>query len=317
MRILVTGGTGFVGQRLVKKLHAEGHEIVILTRNPDKARLKESTDATFHRWDGISEDVPPEALKGVQAVVNLMGENIANKRWSDAQKRKLEKSRIDATKKLVEAIENNCTEPLEVFISASATGYYPTNSGKVLDEDSQGGNGYLAKLCKDWEEATSGLTKAKRKIISRTGVILGPESGALNKLLFIFKTGTGGPIGNGSMMMSWIHVEDMVKAIYEWLTESKYNGIYNMVAPNPVSNKVFTKALAKAIRRPALFPVPPFMLKLIMGEMSTIVLDSQNIVPRRLLDDGFKFNHPDIEGAMMDLVGKETKEYRESVSKPA
>lgn len=304
MKILITGGTGFVGQRLLKKLHADGHELVVLTRNPDKARLNESTDATFHRWDGISDDVPPESLQGVQAVVNLMGENIANKRWSDAQKRKLEKSRIDATKKLVEAIEKNCQEPLEVFISASASGFYPVNTGETLDENSPNGSGYLAKLCKDWEEATDGLTKAKRKIISRTGVILGPEAGALNKLLPIFKLGGGGPIGNGAMMMSWIHVEDMVKAIIEWLTQDKYNGTYNMVAPNPVSNKEFTKALAKAVRMPAVFPVPSFMLKLIMGEMSTIVLDSQKLIPKHLLDDGFQFDHPEIEGAMMNLVGK-------------
>ncbi len=304
MKILITGGTGFVGQRLLKKLHANGHELVVLTRNPDKARLKESTAAVFHRWDGISEDVPPEALQGVQAVVNLMGENIANKRWSDAQKKKLEKSRIDATKKLVEAIEKNCSEALEVFISASASGYYPVNTGETLDESASNGNGYLAGLCRDWEAATDGLTKTKRKIISRTGVILGPEAGALNKLTFIFKTGTGGPIGDGSMIMSWIHVDDMVKAIVEWLSDSKFNGIYNMVAPNPVSNKVFSKALGKALNRPAILPVPPFMLKLMMGEMSTIVLDSQKLVPKHLLDDGFQFDHPEIEEALMDLVGK-------------
>lgn len=303
MKILMTGGTGFVGQRLLKKLYSEGHKVVVLTRNPDKARLNESTGADFHRWDGISEDVPPEVFEGVEAVINLMGENIANKRWSEQQKQKLQKSRINATQKLVEGIEKNIKEPLKVFISASASGYYPVNSGNTLDESCGAGSGFLSKLCQDWEAATEGLTKTQRKIISRTGVILGPEAGALNKLLPIFKIGAGGPIGDGSMMMSWIHVEDMVKAISEWLTEDKYDGVYNMVAPNPVTNKVFTKALAKAVRRPAIFPVPPFMLKLMMGEMSTIVLDSQKLVPKRLEEAGFKFNHPEIEEALIDLVG--------------
>lgn len=303
MKILITGGTGFVGQRLLKKLHKDGHELVVLTRNPDKARLNESTGATFHRWDGISEDVPPEAFKGVEAVVNLMGENIANKRWSDQQKNKLRKSRIDATQKLVAGIEAHIEEPLKVFISASASGFYPVNTGETLDESSQAGSGFLSDLCQQWEAATEGLTKTKRKIISRTGVIFGPEAGALNKLLPIFKLGGGGPIGNGSMMMSWIHVDDMVKAITEWLTNDKYNGVYNMVAPNPVDNKTFTKALAKAVNRPAIFPVPPFMLKLIMGEMSTIVLDSQKLIPKRLQEDGFEFDHPEVFEALKDLVG--------------
>ena len=303
MKILITGGTGFVGQRLLKELYSQGHTAVVLTRNPDKARLHEATGAVFHRWDGISEDVPPEVFEGIDAVINLMGENIANKRWSDDQKRKLQKSRIDATQKLVAGLERHLREPLKVFISASASGYYPVNTGETLDESSSAGSGFLSDLCQQWEDATNGLTKTQRKIISRTGVILGPESGALNKLLPIFKLGGGGPIGDGSMIMSWIHVEDMVKAICEWLTQDKYNGVYNMVAPNPVPNKVFTKALAKAVRRPAFFPVPPFMLKLIMGEMSTIVLDSQKLVPKKLEEDGFKFDHPEIEEALKDLVG--------------
>jgi uncharacterized protein (TIGR01777 family) len=302
MKILITGGTGFVGQRLIKKLFADGHDVVILTRNPEKARLNESTGAKFHRWDGISEDVPADAYQGVEAVINLMGENIANKRWSDNQKSKLKKSRIDATRKLVEGCEKHLEKPLKVFISASASGFYPVNTGETLDESSNAGSGFLSELCQEWEKATEGLTKTERKIISRTGVILGPESGALNKLLPIFKMAAGGPIGSGNMVMSWIHVEDMVKAFSEWLVNDKYNGVYNMVAPNPVTNKVFTKALGKAVRKPAIFPVPSFMLKLIMGEMSTIVLDSQKLIPKRLIDDGFQFNHPEIEEALIDLV---------------
>lgn len=302
MKILITGGTGFVGQRLLKELYNQGHECVVLTRNPEKARLKESTPTTFHRWDGTHEDVPKEAYQGVEAIINLMGENISDKRWSDSQKKKLQDSRIKATKKLVEGVEAHCSNPLKVFVSASAVGYYPVNSGKELDESSAKGTGFLSDLCQDWESATDGLTKTERKIIMRTGVILGPESGALNKLLPIFKLGGGGPIGNGKMMMSWISVHDMVKAICTFINDSKFKGTYNMVAPGAVSNKVFTKALGKAVGMPAIFPVPPFALKVMFGEMSSIILDSQHIKPTRLLEDGYQFHSPEIFQALDTLL---------------
>jgi uncharacterized protein (TIGR01777 family) len=272
MKLLITGGTGFVGTRLLERLKSEGHQLVVLTRNPDKARLKGSFGATYHRWDGISEEVPAEAYAGVEGVINLMGENIAAKRWSDSQKKKLEDSRIKATKTLIEGIEKHVSTPLKVFISASAIGYYPVNTGNLMDENTNPGDGYLAGLCKGWEEATQGLTKVTRKINMRIGVIFGPESGALSKLLPIFKLGGGGPVGSGKMVMSWIHVEDLVKAISEFTTNEKYSGTYNMVAPNPVTNKEFSTALGKALSRPSFMPAPPFMLKLVFGEMSTMIL---------------------------------------------
>jgi len=265
MKLLITGGTGFVGTRLLKKLKDQGHDLVVLTRNPDKARLKGTFGANYHRWDGVSEEVPVEAFNGVEGVINLMGENIAAKRWSDSQKKKLEDSRIKATKKLIAGIEQHLNAPLKVFISSSAIGYYAANTGKPLDETSQAGSSYLSKLCVDWEEATDGLTKVERKIIMRTGVVLGTESGALSKLLPVFKMGAGGPVGSGQMVMSWIHVEDMVDAIVDFVAHEKYQGVYNMVAPNPVTNKEFSKSLAKSLGRPCLFPVPPFVLKMVFG----------------------------------------------------
>lgn len=303
MKLLITGGTGFVGTRLLKNLNDQGHKLVVLTRNPDKARLKGSFGAEYIRWDGISEEVPAEALAGVEGVINLMGENIADKRWSDAQKKRLEDSRIKATKSLVEAVEKHCDQPLKVFISASAIGFYPANTGESLSEEAAAGNGFLSQLCQGWEEATSTLTKTQRKITMRIGVILGPEAGALKKLLPIFKLGGGGPVGSGAMMMSWIHVDDLVKAISEFVNHEKFEGVYNMVAPTPVSNKEFSKALAKALSRPCLFPAPPFMLKLAFGEMSSIILDSQKVESAALKRDGFQFNHPEVGAALTDLVG--------------
>ncbi len=303
MKVLVTGGTGFVGQRLVKRLYEQGHEAVIVTRDPQKARQKEQTPASFVGWDYKNEDFPKEGLEGIDAIVHLMGENISSKRWSDSQKEKIRSSRVLATQKLVEACEKYLESPLQCFISGSAIGYYPANTNESFTEEGKVGQGFLPEVCKDWEEEAKKLTKSKRLIISRTGVVLGPESGALNKLLPIFKLGAGGPIGSGSMIMSWIHVEDMVSAIIAFLEKDQFNGIYNMVAPNPASNKEFTKAIANAVKRPAIFPVPPFMLKVLFGEMSSIILDSQTVVPANLQKDGFQFKHPHIEEALEDLVG--------------
>jgi len=302
MKLLITGGTGFVGTRLLKKLKESGHELVVLTRHPEKAKKSDNVGATFHRWDGISEDIPAEAFNGIEGVISLMGENIANKRWSDTQKKKLEDSRVKANLKLVEGIEKNCSSPLKVYIGSSAVGIYPTNSAEVLKENSGLGDSYLAGLCKKWEDAHNSIKNTERKVIMRTGVVFGPEAGALAKLLPIFKLGLGGPIGNGAMIMPWIHVDDLVKAIVVFVNESNYEGTYNLVAPNPCSNAVFTKALASAVKRPAIFPVPSFMLKLLMGEMSTIVLDSQNIHPEKLIQDGFKFDHPQVDEALKSMM---------------
>lgn len=304
MKVLITGGTGFVGQRLVKRLYQQGHTAVITTRDPQKARQSEHTPADFVGWDYKKEDFPKSALKDVDAIVHLMGENISNKRWSDSQKEKIRSSRVLATQKLVEACEKHLENPLECFISGSAIGYYPANKKEELTEESSAGNGFLPEVCQAWEDEAKKLTKSKRLIISRTGVVLGPESGALNKLLPIFKLGAGGPIGSGSMIMSWIHVEDMVSAIMSFLENNQFNGVYNMVAPNPASNKEFTKAIANAVNRPAIFPVPPFMLKIVFGEMSSIILDSQTVVPKKLKEDGFSFDFPEIHAALEDLVGQ-------------
>ncbi len=302
MKILITGGTGFVGQRLVKKLYQSGHEAVITTRNAQRARAKEDTQAHFVEWDYKNEDFPSGALEGIDGIINLMGENISNKRWSDSQKKKIYDSRVLATKKLVEACETTLSEPLDFFISGSAIGIYPANTDETLVETSPTASGFLPDVCKDWEAEALKITKTKRTVICRTGVVLGPESGALSKLLPLFKLGAGGPIGSGKMVMSWIHVEDLVKALITFSEGEKFQGIYNLVAPNPVPNKEFTKALAKAVHRPAIFPAPPFMLKLVFGEMSSIILDSQTIIPQKLNEEGFQFDHPEIYEALQDLT---------------
>ncbi len=298
MKILITGATGFVGTRLVKKLESLGHRIVVTTRNPQSAKKNLGQHIDTYEWNAPHGDFPIESLSGVEAVINLMGENIAAKRWSDAQKLKLRESRIVSTEKLVSALHNS---GVKVFLSTSAIGFYPTNLPQKLTEQDVVGDSFLAALCEDWERKAAEAPDTIRKLIVRVGVVLGAEGGALSKLLPLFKLGLGGPVGDGKQMMSWIHVDDLVEIFCEAISNQNFQGIANAVAPNTVSNKEFTKALARGVRRPALFPAPAVALKLAMGELSTIVLDSQNIDCSSLKQWNFTFKYPTIDKAMNQI----------------
>lgn len=300
MKVLITGATGFVGKRLVKRLLHDGHQVVATSRNREKAQKTLGGQVEVFPWKAPHGDFPQEALNGVDTIINLMGENLASKRWSDSQKLKLRESRILGTQKLVHALALN-KSTVKIFISTSAIGYYEVNTEAALNEEDAPGNNFLAALCLDWEKATEGLDSSIRKVIFRVGVVLGKEGGALQKLYPLFKLGLGGPVGLGKQMMSWIHVEDLVTLYATAITDSSFVGVYNGVAPTPVSNKDFTKALAKAVKRPALFPAPPLALKVAMGEMSTIVLDSQIIDCKNLKEKNHTFAFPTIDQALEDL----------------
>jgi uncharacterized protein (TIGR01777 family) len=305
MKILITGATGFVGKKLTLKLLGMGHEVHILTRDKQKAkRLFPQAAATAFEWKNNLELPPLDALSGINGVINLMGENIAAKRWSDDQKRILKESRVDSTQNLIKLIEQNLSNPLDFFISASAVGIYPVNSSKVLTEESNLGHNYLAELCKMWEGATNGLTKTKRKVIIRTGVVLEKTDGALKKMLPPFQMGLGGPIGDGNQMMSWIELDDLVNLYASAATDNKFSGVYNAVAPTPVNNFDFTKALGHAIHRPTIFPVPTLPIKLAFGEMASVILDSQAIVSKRLPEVGFHFQYETVDSAFKAIFHK-------------
>ena len=305
MKILITGATGFVGKSLTAKLLEMGHEINILTRDKQKAKsFFPQPQVKAFEWRNTLELPPIEALEGIHGVINLMGENIAAKRWSDEQKKVLKESRVNSTKNLITLIENNLNAPLDFFISSSAVGIYPVNSPKVFTEESNLGHHYLAELCKLWEAATDGLTKAKRKIIIRTGVVLDKSDGALKKMLPPFQLGLGGPIGDGNQIMSWIELDDLVNLYASAATEAKYVGIFNGVAPKPVNNFDFTKALGHALHRPTIFPVPTLPLKLAFGEMASVILDSQAIVSNRLNEIGFKFKYETVDSALEAIFHK-------------
>ena len=299
MRILLTGATGFVGTSLCKKLLSDGHELHILTRGKNDAVKKlHATRVHTFTWSDTSKLPPIESIQGIDGVINLIGENIAAKRWSDEQKKTLHTSRVEATENLASLIDQNLTRPLEFFISSSAVGIYPVNTDKIQNEDSSLGNNFLAKLCIDWEAAAHTLKQTKRLVIIRTAVVLEQGGGALKKMLPPFKMGVGGPIGNGDHFMSWIHLDDLVNLYATAATNPDYTGIFNGAAPHPINNFDFTKALGKALHRPTLIPVPVLPLKIAFGEMASVILDSQKIISKRLPEKGFVFKYETVEEAM-------------------
>ena len=307
MNILITGGTGFVGGHLVKALIKQNHQVTILTRDASKYNQNKSLPVNYISWNPEKDLAPKNAFvngqgeKIVDVVINLMGENISNRRWSTAQKKKIFNSRILGTKNLVSAIEKYLPSNLDLFISTSAIGLYEANTDIELNEDGIMGKGFLPNVCQEWESATNTLSKTNRKLIARVGVVFGNNGGALQKLLPIFKLGGGGPIGNGKQVMSWIHVADLVNIFIKAISNENYKGVVNAVSPNAISNTEFTKAFARAVHRPAFFPVPPFMLRLIFGEMASIILDSQIVRPKALTSLGHQFLYPGIQEAMDEV----------------
>ena len=230
-----------------------------------------------------------------------MGENIGDNRWSDEQKKILYSSRVNSAQSIINATTQNNIN-LKFFITASAIGIYPTNTNDILTENSNLGSGFLAKLCIDWENSINQLPETVRKVYIRTGVVLDQNGGALKKMLLPFKMGVGGIIGNGKQMMSWIHREDIVNIYAMAVNNSNFSGAINACSPNPVSNNQFTKALGSALHRPTIFPVPEFALKLMFGEMSAIILDSQAVKSDKLAGLGFQFKYPKIEEALIHSV---------------
>lgn len=300
MKVLVTGATGLVGKKLVKKLCERGYQVIATTRNKTKAASQLPADVQIVEWNNFYELPPEEAVAGIHAVVHLMGENIGAKRWSTTQKKILFDSRVESAKNIIAALKKKNTK-IDAFITSSAIGIYPVNSKKAMDENTYLASGFLADLCKKWEEASNDKSVMLRHIAIRTGVVLGQNEGAMAKMLPIFKLGLGGPIGDGDQMMSWIHVDDLVEIFIKSLETAEIEGAINAVSPKAVDNFTFSKSLGKALHRPSLMLTPTLPLKFIFGEMSTIILDSQHVEPKRLQDLKFPFKYPDIDSAFHNL----------------
>lgn len=294
MKITLTGATGFLGSALTAQLRADGHELRILSRNPGGR-------AGYFAWDPLAGQPPESSLAGADVVIHLAGEPVAQ-RWSPAVKAAIRRSRVEGTRHLVEALTTLSPRP-QVLVCASATGYYGDRGGEVLTEQSKPGRGFLPDTCQEWE-STADLARAlgMRVVKLRTGVVLGQGGGALAKMLPPFRMGIGGPLAGGQQWMSWIHLQDMVRLVGWAVTSPEAQGPVNCVAPNPVTNKDFTRILAAGLHRPAFFPVPEFALKMLYGEMASVLIESQRVMPKAALDLGFQFQRPELGEALSDLL---------------
>lgn len=287
MRILISGASGLIGNALISDLKSKGHEVIQLVRRDSKNSNEISWDPAKHKLDLSS------AAK-FDAVINLSGAGVGDKRWSDKYKNIILKSRVDSTTTIVNAIKSLSDKP-SVLINASAIGFYGERGNEEVDENSARGTGFLADVVQAWEDAALALKgSGVRVVLIRTGLVFTHRGGALAKLLPIFKLGLGGKLGNGNQYWSYISLEDEIRAI-NFLLEKEISGPVNLTAPNPATNLEVTKALGKALKRPTLLAVPAFALKIVLGEFSVEILGSANVIPTKLHQAGFEWNHPTIE----------------------
>ena len=297
MKILITGGTGFIGRALIQNLTEQGYDVTVLSRNLDAV---EKIGVPGVKVLNNLDQLKPE--DSYQIIINLAGAPIFDARWSDARKQIIRDSRINLTKQLVACMAAMTVKP-ELLISGSAIGYYGDQGDAVLTEQSTTRTDFSQQLCVDWEnEAKRAGQFDVRVCLIRTGLVLGDGGGLLQRMLQPFKLGLGGRLGNGQQWMSWIHREDWIAIALRMITDLSMQGAYNATAPNPVTNNEFTRALAQGLKRPALLPVPACLLKMLLGEMSGLVLGSQRVVPERLLAEGFTFQYTDLSSALAEVL---------------
>ncbi len=301
MRVLITGATGSLASELADALLARGDEVVGLTRDPTRARSSNPT-ITWHGWRPTTERPPAAALQGVDGVVNLIGESL-DQRWTDDAKQRIRESRERATKNLVDAISAADPRP-RALVSQSAVGYYGDRGEAIVDESAPPGTSFDAQVCVAWEASARDAEEVGVRVaVTRTGLVMNPDHGLLKQLLLPFKLGLGGPIAGGAQYMSWIHLQDEVRVLLWALDGEGLSGTYNATSPNPVTNREFSKSLGRVLGRPAVLPIPKLALKARLGdELGEIASRGQRVVPRRALDAGFEFRHPELEPALRDLL---------------
>ncbi|MGA7435908.1 MAG: TIGR01777 family oxidoreductase [Solirubrobacterales bacterium] len=302
-RILVTGASGLIGSGLCNALLDRGDRVVALSRNPEKAEQAQPR-VEWHGWESTMERPPSESLEGTDAVINLAGEPI-NQRWNDDVKDRIARSRIKATKNLADAIAT-VNDPPKVFISGSAIGYYGDRGDELLYEDAEPGTDFLSGVVTRWEDAANSAADDNLRVATiRTGHVLDPRGGLLGELLTPFKLGVGGPIGSGKQYMSWIHRNDEIGILLWAIDNEAASGPVNATAPNPVTNKEFSKILGKTLGRPAIAPIPGFAIKALRGsEFGGVLTEGQRVFPRTATDNGYEFKQPELAGAMANLLKK-------------
>lgn len=302
MKILISGGTGLIGKALIKNLILTGDQIFVLTRNKDG---KEETDLIkYVKWDAMSSEPLIPYLQDINAVINLAGDNIGDGYWTKAKKERIISSRVQAGNALSKAIIDSGNKP-DVFIQASGVGYYGSSLDKTFDELSPNGKGFQAEVVHKWENSSVALDAAGvRRVIIRMGIVLDANSGALPLMVLPFKLFVGGPLGSGRQYVSWIHLQDNVRAIDFVMRNNKLNDVVNLTAPISYTNKEFGKIIGKVLRRPYWFPVPAFGLRMVLGEKSELVLEGQNVYPGKLLEHGFQFYYSELESALKNIYNK-------------
>jgi uncharacterized protein (TIGR01777 family) len=302
MKILITGGTGFVGTQLRSRLIQDGNEVTILTRSK-KGSDKDPSGVSYLEGDPTKKGPWQDTIKEHDVVINLAGASIFSK-WTKEHKKAIRESRISTTQNIVEGIPPNSERPLTLF-STSAVGYYGFCGDEERVEDSPPGNDFLARIAVEWErEALKAKNRGARIVITRFGIVMGEKGGALSQMIPLFKKYIGGPIGSGKQWFSWVHIKDLAEAFAFLLKHPEISGPVNVCSPNPVRNKDLATALGKALHRPSFFTAPGFMVKLVLGEFGSVILEGQRVIPRKLLDHGFAFQYPDIGIALKSIVGQ-------------
>jgi uncharacterized protein (TIGR01777 family) len=303
MKIIITGATGFIGRALSAGLLEAGYHVVALSRNADRGREILGGGVIVKEWDGKSSQGWKELANGAYGIVNLVGENISNGRWTQKKKQRILQSRLDAGKAVVEAVAEAKKKP-RVVIQSSGIGYYGSTSDEMIDESSPPGKGFLVEVADQWEASSKQVESlGTRHVIIRTGVVLGSEGGAFPRLLTPFRFFVGGPLGSGKQWLPWIHLHDEVKAIRFLMEKEDLNGPFNLCAPEPITMKEFSQTLGKIMRRPSWLPIPGLMLRLLFGQMAEeALLSGQRALPRRLLDGGYRFKYPNLNPALEEIL---------------
>jgi uncharacterized protein (TIGR01777 family) len=300
MKILITGGTGFVGTQLTSRLIQDNHEVTILSRSAKRSG-EIPRGVSYLQGDPTQKGFWQEAIKNHDAAINLAGASIFAK-WTEEHKKAIRESRVSTTRNIVEGIPSPPQKPFTLF-STSAVGYYGFCGDEELTEESPHGDDFLARIALEWEgEALKAKEKGARVVITRFGIVMGEKGGALGQMIPLFKKYIGGPIGSGRQWFSWVHIKDLAEAFTFLLKHPEISGPVNVCSPNPVRNKDLAKALGKALHRPSFMPAPGFMIKLVLGEFGSVILEGQRVIPRRLLDSGFAFQYPEIDKALQEIV---------------
>lgn len=300
--ILVTGATGLIGKELCFKLKERGHKVSILTHNLRAAEIIFGNHLSIVEWSDYSEDKWEQQLKNKDAIIHLAGANLNRKRWTAGYKKMIIDSRVKETNKLIDAIKTYGSD-IKVLISASAVGYYGSRGEDTLTEDSSAGSDFLANVCTCWENAAlAAKNLGIRTVLFRQGVVLSDDGGALKKILLPYKFFIGGSLGKGNQWFPWIHVDDLISTYLFVLDNHKISGAINAVSPASIRMKEFAKTLGKVLNRPSIFTVPEFALRVIIGEAADAILSSQKVIPKKLMDYGYKFKFENLEDALRELL---------------